>query len=292
MISNLKKIARFLEKQILWCLPHKMAHKIFYYRKMKKKLNLKEPKDLNEKIQYLMLNKYGKRETELADKYKVRNYIKQKGYEDLLPRLYGTYQKVDDIDYEKLPNQFVLKANNGCGGVIICLDKNKLNIKECNRNLKKALKKNFAKESLEYHYKNIKPLIICEEYINDGTGKNPIDYKINCFDGNAKCILVCSDRDKDMRLRYYDLNWNYLDYTAKELKSKKEFEKPKNLKEMIKIAEDLSKDFPYVRVDLYNAKGKIYFGELTFTPSAGMIHSMDQNGLNELGKLINLEKIN
>ena len=95
-----------------------------------------------------------------------------------------------------------------------------------------------------------------------------------------------------MRLRYYDLNWNYLDYTAKELKSKKEFEKPKNLKEMIKIAEDLSKDFPYVRVDLYNAKGKIYFGELTFTPSAGMIHSMDQNGLNELGKLINLEKIN
>lgn len=279
-----------IKKEILWHMPKKMAHQLCYERDMKKKLNLAPPKDFNEKIQWLMLNEYDERYGKLADKYLVRNYV-GKIRPDILTKLYGVYDNALDIDFDKLPQKFVLKTNHGSGKVYICTDKKIFNVQTCVNDLNKQLKENFAKVSLEYHYKYIKPKIICEEYLDDGKNLNPIDYKFYCFNGNAECVLVCSNRDKKLKLDYYDLDWNYLNYSKDEYKSGVKFEKPKKLKEMIKIAEQLSKEFVFVRVDLYEINGKIYFGELTFTPAAGRIYYNTQSSLNYLGGLIDLSKI-
>ena len=138
--------------------------------------------------------------------------------------------------------------------------------------------------NFEYHYKYIKPCIICEEYLKDKNYYMPIDYKIYCFNGKADCILVCTEREKNLRLDYYDLNWNYLNYSKKEYRNNTKLEKPKNLQEMIKIAEKLAGDNIFVRVDLYNINGKIYFGELTFTPCAGTVYYNTQEALNYFGE--------
>lgn len=274
----------------LWNLPKKTAHKIIYRRAMKKKLDLDNPKDYNEKIQYLMLN-YGERETNCTDKYKVREYIKEKGLEDILPKLYGVYKDANEIKWDELPEQFVLKTNHGCACTIICKNKSELDKKQTIDKLNKSLKQNYAKLTLEYHYSNIEPRIICEEYLHESEQRLlPLDYKILCFSGKPECVLVCSDRESKVKRKYYDINWNKLNYLKET--SKNEFEKPKNWNEMLEIAKILSKDFPFVRVDLYNINGKIYFGELTFSPDAGINQSLKKEALDYFGSLINLNDIN
>lgn len=275
-------------KEIRYRLPKEFAHKRLYKKVLNKNLNLKEPKDFNEKIHYLILHKYGALETRLADKYSVRDYIEEKGYKDILLELYGVYDNPEQIKFEDLPNQFVLKTNHGSGDVKVCSNKSNFDINKCKKELKKSLNSNFSKNTLEYHYSKIKPRIICEQYINDGKGNLPIDYKIYCFNGKPECILICSNRDKKVKVDYYDLEWNYLEYAKKENRSNEIIEKPENLDKMLKIAEDLSKDMTFVRVDLYNAYGKIYFGELTFTPAAGLINNITQDALNYLGQLIKI----
>ncbi len=282
------EIIRSIKKEILWRLPKTIAHRYLYYRHLNKKLNLKKPQDFNEKIQYLILNNYGEKERNLTDKILVRDYVVNMGYKDILPEIYAIYNEANEIDWNELPNQFVLKTNNGSGGVIICTDKAKLNFEESIKLLDKQIKRNFAKELLEYHYNNIKPRILCEQYINDGSQKNPKDYKIYCFDGKPKCILLCTDREKKVKIDYYDLNWNRLDYAKKEYCIGETCECPKNLNEMLKIAEDLSKGMKFVRIDLYNQKGKIYFSELTFTPAAGMIYNITDEAQRELGEYLKL----
>jgi len=288
MKKTFKKIINKVIMCVLWLLPKTIAHKLLYYKRVHKKLNLKNPKDFNEKLQYLILYKHGEKEKECSDKYLVRENLKELGYEDLLPKLYGAYKTFDEINISELPEKFVLKTNNGSGTAFICLDKNNFDFNKCKKMLNKNLKRNFAKESLEYHYMNIKPLIICEEYIDDGNGKNPLDYKIHCFNGNPECILVCSERANGLKRDYYDLNWEYLNYTKEEYRNINSHKKPLNLEEMIKIARELSKGFPFVRVDLYNVNGKIYFGELTFTPNAGINKNLKQEALDYFGNLIEI----
>ena len=256
---------------------------------MGKDLNLKNPKDFNEKIQWLIVNKYGRKEAKYADKIAVRDYIKEIGCENLLTKLYGTYNNFDEIDFDKLPEKFVLKTNHDCGSVVICKDKSLFNKEEAKAKLNKSLKRNFTQVNLEYHYKYIKPMIMCEEYIDDGSGKIPTDYKFFCFNGNPECVRVGTDRDNLLRLDYYDLEWNYLDYSNEEDKSEKKLEKPKNLNEMVEIAKKLSKPFQFVRADLYDCNGKIYFGELTLTPSAGLNKHTKQSALDYFGSLIDIK---
>lgn len=279
-----------LNKKILWYLPPKFAHKILYKHRLGKSLNLKEPIDFNEKIQWLILNRYDKYYADLADKFKVRNFIEEKGYGQILPKLYGVYDDFSKIDFNKLPDKFVLKPNNGCGGIFIFDGKDNVNLESCKKTLNSALKENFAINNLEYHYSFIEPKIICEEYLDDKKNKLPLDYKFYCYNGKVECILMCSNRDKQLKLDYYDLDWNYLDYAKEEYRSNKKYDKPDCLKEMIDIASDLSKGFEFVRVDLYSLNGKIYFGELTFTPAAGLVQYNTPEALNYLGSLIKLEK--
>ena len=288
-MSKLKKTIKSLYYRILYILPKRIGRGILYYNAFGKKLNLKNPKTFNEKIQWLIINSYGQREGRLADKYLVRDYVKSKGLESILPKVYGVYDECEEINLNKLPDTFVLKTNHGSGTVFICDDKNKFNFEECKKKLSNLLAEDFSKKTLEYHYHYIDPKIICEEYIKQDNKRNPDDYKIYCFNGKAECILVCTEREEKLKLDYYDLNWNYLNYVPDKYKSKKNHPKPPKLKDMINIAEKLSKDFPFVRVDLYNVNGKIYFGELTFTPASGLIKYNTNEAQIYLGKLINLK---
>lgn len=273
-------------KRLMYYLPRKLVTKIRFFYVTKKILNLKKPKDFNEKVVYLMLNEFGDKERECTDKYQVREYVKSKGLDEILTKLYGKFDSTDEIDFSKLPDQYVLKTNHGSGCTIIKNSQNEIDEKTAKNKLKVSLNTNYAKETLEYHYEKIKPCILCEEYLKEDNKISPTDYKIFCFNGIAKFILVCGNRTENLQIVYYDLEWNKMEYTKTKLEG--EFKKPKNFEKMIEIAEILSKDFKFVRVDLYNIDGKIYFGELTFTPRGGINNTIKQEYLDIWGDLIEL----
>lgn len=276
-------------RHFLYLLPKKWGRKLLYRILMKKELNLENPRDFNEKINWLMVYEHGEREGELADKVLVKEIIKKQNIPDLhIPKTYKVYKNANEIDMDELPNQFVLKCNHACGNVFICTDKSNFNLDEAKTVLNEDLKRNYAFETLEYHYKYINPLIMAEEYLNDSINKNPIDYKFYCFNGKADNILICSNRDEDLKLDDYDLSWNLRDYTYDDYKANVNFKKPKNLNRMIEIAEELSHDHIFVRVDLYEINGNIYFGELTFTPFNGIINYYRPEILELLGDKLKL----
>ena len=277
-----------IERIILYHLPHKMAHRIMYRRKYHQKLNLEKPETIDDKLHWLMINEFGKNESNLTDKILVKEYVKNKGLEDIIIRTYGNFDNVDEIDYDKLPQRFILKPNNSSGKFLVCLNKDKFNKNEANKEMNKWLHENWAIMHLEYHYKDIRPRILCEEYIGGEDGTLPVDYKFLCFNGEPKCIMFCSEREKKIRYDYYDLNWNYLEYSKKEYRSNKENPRPKRLDAMIEISKTLSRDFKFVRVDLYESNDKIYFGELTFSPVAGSFYFNNEKSKKELGNYLKL----
>ena len=258
--------------------------------------NLKNPQTFNEKILYMKLFTDTSKWTLLADKYKVRDYIKECGLGDYLIPLIGMWKDVNDIDFDSLPQSFIFKANNGVGKSehLIVENKKRLNIMEAKKFLNKLLKrKHVGVLSGEPQYRNIPPCIIAEELLPSVEGeKSPIDYKIFCFNGEPKFIRTYSNRDKDgASVATYDTMWSDLTEVNKDesrYHSGKALPKPDNLSEMVSVAKILSKPFPFVRVDLYNIKGKIYFGELTFTPLGGFMKSMTPETLRKMGKMIDL----
>lgn len=291
----LRHFCSWCKKTILWLLPKSLAHKYLYRKRFGKRLDLKSPHDFNEKIQYLIVKKFGKKEGLLVDKKIVKKYVAELGIKDLsLPKTIRTYTEPDKINISELPERFVLKCNHSSGDVFVCNDKNTFNLDEAKQVLKKKIREKFAKRALEYHYSDIKPVIMAEEYLDDGTGKNPLDYKFYVFNGVCDRILVCSERDNELRLDDFDRKWNYLDDTLPKYRSKRDIPKPKNLEKMIKIAEELCKKdgkvvIPFARIDLYDLNGRVYFGEYTFTPAMGLIDYYNQRALNELGAKLNLE---
>lgn len=238
--------------------------KLIYRSNMGKKLNLKNPSSFNEKLQWLKLYDRNPLYTKLVDKYEVRKFVEERvGIEYLIP-LIGVWDDVNDVDFNVLPNQFVLKCNHDSGGWIICKDKSKLNINESRKFLNKRLKRNFFWNAREWPYKNIKRRIICEEYMVDESGTELKDYKFFCFNGKCEAIFIASERGTDTRFDFFDRNFNHLPFTNGHPNSNKKIFKPKNFETMISIAEKLSEGIPQVRVDLYNVNGKILFGEMTF----------------------------
>lgn len=282
-----KKIYNKVSK-VIYKISPEMKIKLDYRLSLGKKLNLKNPQDFNEKIQWLNLYSKNEDRVKCSDKYLAREFFIEKGFGDYLPKLLGVYKNASEINFEELPSKFVLKCTHGCGYNVICKDKSKLNIEEAKRSLNKWLKEDFGAEAGETHYSKIEPQIICEEFI-DGIGEEvPIDYKIHCFNGVAKFALACVDRYKDLSLLFYDLDWNRLEYQSKEYYSTKHVEKPSKLSEMVKIAEQLAKDFDFVRVDFFESKGKLYVGELTFTPNAGRIKYLSKEALKEIGNMLEI----
>ncbi len=266
--------------------------KILFKRRFGIKINLKNPKTFNEKISWMKLYEYPNKKiySECADKVLVRDYVRKLGLEEILIPQIGIYNTAKDINFSELPNSFVLKWNFGWGYNIICKSKEDLDINKTINKLNKWEKSKFYLKSSEMHYKNIDKKIICEKYI--GNGKSlPDDYKIYCFNGKAEYVMVCSERESEhTKFCFFDRDWNLCRINKQSLRFPKNYTitKPKNMDKMFKYADLLSKEFKFVRVDLYNVDGKIYFGELTFTPSSGLDLGYTKKGDILLGSKINI----
>lgn len=246
--------------------------KIMYYDRLGRKLNLENPITFSEKLQWLKLNNRKEEYTKMVDKYAVREYIADKIGEEYLIPILGVYDRFEDINFDELPEKFVIKCTHDSGGIVICKDKNKLDKELVRKKINKLLKRNYYYSSREWPYKNVKPRIICEKYMVDDSGVELKDYKFMCFNGEVKCLFVCLNRNSPngLNVDFYDLEWNPMPFERKYKNSGQKIEKPKNFNKMIELAKELSKDIPFLRVDFYEIQGKVYFGELTFYPGSGM----------------------
>lgn len=263
--------------------------KIYFRIVLKQKLNLDNPKTFNEKIQWYKLHYCPKNKdiVTCSDKYRIREYLKRKNLMEYSIPLLGVWDEVGKIPWEELPQQFVLKGNHGCAYNIICTDKSKFDKSSAVKLLRKWVKEDFGKFNAEIHYSQIKPLIVGEKYLGDGNSSFLIDYKIHCFNGKANFVLICSDREGNKsNYDYYDLEWHKLNYSTTDLKT---FERPDSFDEMVRIAEIIAKDFPFVRVDFYNIDGKPILGELTFVPAGGLDDTLTKSADIKIGNMLELE---
>jgi len=256
-----------------------------------KKLNLRNPKTVSEKLWWIALYWQSPLIVKCADKYLMREYAKDCGCEEILVPLLGVYNNAEEIDFDALPQKFVLKCNHGCGGHILCEDKSKLDIEATKKQLNNCLSEDYGKRFFEFHYSKIPPKIICEKFLDFSMEKSLIDYKIHCFNGKPAFFLVCTDRDyhdDSVVITSYSLEWEKLSLLKDE--GKVDVSKPELLNEMIEYAEKLSKPFPYVRMDFYNVENKKYLGEFTFTPQGNFMTYYKDSTLEMMGDLLKLPK--
>ncbi len=254
-------------------IPTRLYLRLMFFKHFKRGLSFKNPKSLNEKVQWLKIYDKDKRYTKLVDKYEVREYISDILGEEYLIPLIGVWDSVEEIEYENLPNQFVLKCNHDSKSVYICKSKEKFNFDKVKKDIKVKLNGNGYWYGREWPYKDIKPRIIAEKYMVDESGTELKDYKIMCFNGKADSIMFCYNRHNgDTRFKFFDLDWNELPYIRDEKNPDKDYivPKPKSLNKMIEIAEILSKGLDFARIDLYEISGKIYFGEITLHNASGL----------------------
>lgn len=236
--------------------------------------DLKNPKTFNEKLQWLKLYDRQPRYTQMVDKYAVRQFISEKLGEEYLIPLLGVWDCFEDIDFNALPNQFVLKPTHTSGNIFICRDKRAIDYSRLRHEVNRWLKRRYYWVHREWPYKNIKPRIIAEEYIEDSKHKELRDYKFFCFNGVVKAMFIASDRQKEgeeTKFDFFDANFNHLNIKQGHPNSTVLPDKPEKLDEMKRMAETLSKNMPHVRVDFYEVNGKVYFGEYTFYHFSGMV---------------------
>ena len=263
-----------LLKKITHILPDKIYLKLMFRIKMHKKLDLKNPKSFNEKLQWLKLYDRNPEYVKMVDKYEAKKYVADIiGEEYIIPTL-GIYDKFDDIDFDKLPKQFVIKCTHDSGGIVICRDKDKLDIENAKKKIESSLKENYYYYGREWPYKHVKPRILIEQYMEDKKAKELIDYKIFCFNGEPKIIYVSEglENHETASISFYDINFNEIDIKRSDFKKfDKKLEAPLNIKQMKEFSKILSNNIPHVRCDWYEINNKVYFGELTFSTCSGFI---------------------
>ena len=261
-----------------------------YKLNLGKKLDLKNPQTFNEKLQWLKLYDRKPEYTTMVDKYAVKKYVAEIiGEEYVIPTL-GVWDNFDEIDFKELPNQFVLKCTHDSGGLVICQDKTKLNIQLAKKKLECSLKRNYYWCGREWPYKNVKPRIIAEKYLFDNHINDLYDYKFFCFSGEVKCFKVDFERFVEHHANYYDKKGNILKFGEAELPPiyDKKLKMSKNIDKMVELAEKLSAQQSFLRVDFYDSNGKIYFGELTFYPASGYGKFTSEDWDLKLGEWIKL----
>ena len=271
--------------------------RIRYRLRFHTRLNLDNPVDLNEKIEYLSLRTDTSEWTRLSDKYQVRDYVCECGLEDTLNKLYGVWDSADDIDFGSLPDKFIIKTTHGSGDAILITDKQNADIPAIRKRINAALRETYGLSEGNAHYSRIRPRVIAEGLLeNDAVSarysESLIDYKIWCFNGKPEYIWACTDRTSDgVKVMTYDLEWNahpeYSVFTSHYMRDNL-IPKPENLERMIETARILSRPFPVVRVDLYNLEGRIVFGEMTFTSLGGLMNFYTDEFLESTGRMINL----
>ena len=257
-----------------WC-PDEPYLKLLYYLMMGKRLNLNNPQTFSEKLQWLKLHDHRPEYTTMVDKYAVKDYVAGIIGEDYIIPTLGVWDKVEDIDWDTLPNQFVLKCTHDSGGLVICKDKSKLDKDAAIKKLKAGLKRDYFKVFREWPYKNVPKRIIAEQYIEPAPGVNDLpDYKFFCFDGEVKAMFVATERQvkgEEVKFDFFDADYNHLPFQQGHDHAKIMPPKPVNFELMKHLAQQLSKGIPHVRVDFYSIGDKVLFGELTLYHFTGMM---------------------
>lgn len=292
IISDPRRILLGLLNRTARIWSDKLFLKLKFRLVMGQQLDLKNPKTFNEKLQWLKLYNRKPEYTIMVDKFAVKEYVaKIIGEEYIIPTL-GVWNSVDEIDWDALPNQFVLKTTHGGGGggVVICKNKKTFDKDNAKKKLQNSLNCDIYLNFREWPYKSVIKRVIAEQYMTDESTVELKDYKFFCFNGKVRCFKVDFDRYINHKANYYDRNAKLLPFgeTCCMPDFTRQFEKPRNFDKMVDIAETLSEGIPFVRIDLYNAEGNIYFGEITFFPAAGMGKFEPKEWDETLGELIRL----
>ena len=270
--------------------------RFMYKIKFGKKLNLENPQTFNEKLSWIKVKYYNPLYTKLADKYEARRYIADKIGEEYLIPLLGVYDSFDEIDFDKLPDQFVIKCNHDSGGIVICKDKSKLDIKQARKKIERCLKRNYYKRSREWVYRDIKPRILIEKYMENKNKSGLIDFKFFCFDGTPKFLYVSEglENHSTAKISFLSMDFRLESFHRKDFKPFNDISevfKPVNYDKMVELARELSVNFPFIRIDFYEIKGNIYFSEFTFFPCSGMLPFEPEEWDKIIGCWLKLPKI-
>lgn len=277
-------------RDLLKFLSDKAFIKAVYRAKFGKKLNLKNPKTFNEKLQWLKLNDKDPKYAKMVDKYEAKKYVGDIIGEEYIIPTYGVYDNFDEINFDSLPNSFVIKCTHDSGGVAICKDKKTFDKKSAREKIEKSLKRNYFNEGREPVYKYVKPRIIVEKYMEDKKQKEIVDYKFFCFNGEPK-IMYISDgsHTENQSIAFFDMDYNLLDIEREDYKKMVDIPlKPKNFEKMKEFSRILSKNMYHLRVDFYEINGHLYFGELTFITCSGLIPFKKQEYDELLGSYLDI----
>lgn len=270
--------------------PDSLYLRFMFFIKLGKFLHLKNPKSFNEKLQWLKLYDKNPLYTVLVDKIEVKEYVRKIiGDQYVIPTL-GVWNRASDIDFDNLPNQFVLKCNHDSGSISICLDKSSYNYSAAVNRLNVGLKSDYYFTGREWPYKHVNKRILAEKYLSPKDNTDLKDYKFFCFNGVVKFLKVDFDRRTNHKANYYDVNWNLLNFYETDFPSDPSavIHKPVSLIKMIELAEVLSRGIPFIRIDFYEINERPYFGEMTFFPAAGFGKFSPRNADNEIGDMLNL----
>ncbi len=293
LLKNPAKFVYILDKiKLGQFVPDKLYISLKYRASFGKKLNLKNPQTYNEKLQWLKLYDHKDIYTTMVDKCEVKKYVADIiGEEYIIPTL-AVYDNFDQIDFEALPDQFVLKCTHDSGGLVICRNKSQLNKAAARKVLEKSLKTKYFFSAREWPYKNVKPRIIAEKFMADANQKDSlIDYKFYCFNGKPKCLYVSEglENHKTARISFLGLDWSFMPFKRSDYEPFSSLpKKPENFEKMLSLTEKLAVDTPFLRVDLYEIGGKVYFSELTFTPCGGAMPFDPEEWDYTFGSWINL----
>lgn len=265
----------------------------YYYLKMGKKLNIDSPETFNEKLQWLKHYDQNPIYTKMVDKYEAKKYVGSIIGEEYIIPTFGVYENFDQIDFDNLPDQFVIKCTHDSNGICICRDVKSFNKEIARQKIQRSLKQNYYWASHEWPYKNVEPRIIVEKYMEDKKTPSLVDYKFFCFNGEPKFLYVSQglENHNTASISFLYLNWTFAPYERSDYKPFEQLpDKPQHYDDMIRIARKLSAGIPFLRVDLYEINGKIYFSELTFSPCGGYIPFKDEEHDLEIGHLLILPR--
>ena len=275
-------------------IPDEQYLKIAYRLAMGKKLDLRDPKTFTEKLQWLKLHDRKPEYTMMVDKYEAKKYVAERIGEEHIVPTYGVWDHFDEIDFDALPDQFVLKCTHDCGGLVICKDKAKLNKDAAKNKIEKCLKRNYYRGNREWPYKNVKPRIIAEKFLIDDVCNELRDYKFFCFNGDVKALFIATERQKarsETKFDFFDSDFEHMDIRNGHPNADSPPAKPVCFEEMKKLAGKLSEGIPHLRVDFYEVNGSVYFGELTFYHWSGFVPFDPEEWDKKLGEWIDLTSL-
>ena len=286
-----KYILRANERGLFRWLPDRPFLHLMYWARLEKHLNLKNPKTFNEKLQWLKLHNRRSEYTQMVDKYGAKKYIADKiGEAYLIPTL-GLWERFEDIDFDALPERFMLKSTHDSGGFVICRDKSKLDIVAAEKKIKKSLRTNYFFHGREWPYKNVKPRIIAEQFLEDTADDALTDYKFYCFHGTPKIMYISKDHGREPYTDFFDMEFNHLPLQILDPNAAVTPPKPVQFEKMKQFATMLSENVPFLRVDFYEVNGALYVGELTFFDGSGFDRIEPEEWDEKMGSWINLPTV-